>query len=181
MHVGNFPNDGREAIAFGQQRTLYMGMEKESNDQARVFALTMGADFWQSEEFASAKDAKLKLPEFKQDSNPINGMDYYEINGNGYLLAAARNDDALWIIDTSGHKDPKIVSLSFLAHISPIDTKCGEWERIDNTAIEGVAVDKQTLWLVNEPWKKVYLNNIKCEKNKTNFEKNLSLVVFLAY
>jgi hypothetical protein len=179
MAVGNFPNDGIEAMAFGPKRNLYIGLEKDKSGQARIFSLLMGADFWQSKEFAKVEDAKLKLPQFAQAGHPINGMDYYEIQGRGYLLAAARNDETLWIIDTSGQKETRILSLGFLAQVSPVDATCGEWDKMDNAAIEGVAVDKQTLWLINDPWKKVYLNNIHCEQNRHHFEKMAPLLFSL--
>lgn len=179
LGVGNFPNDGIEGMAFGQQRTLYIGLEKDQSGQARIFSLSMGADFWQSTGFAKVEDPKLKLPQFSQGSHPINGMDYYETGGKGYLLAAARNDEQLWVIDTSGQHETKMVPVKFVAEVSRPDEECGPWDNMDNAAIEGVAVDQQTLWLINDPWKKVYLNNIHCEQNRHHFEKMAPLLFSL--
>jgi hypothetical protein len=179
LEVGNFPNDGIEAMAFGQQRTLYLGLEKDQEGKARIFSLSMGTDFWQQSGFAIAEEPKLKLPQFAQQGHPINGMDYYETQGRGYLLAAARNDETLWVIDTSGQQETKIIPLTFLAQVKPENATCGEWDSMDNAAIEGVAVDEQTLWLINDPWKKVYLDNIHCEQNRPHFEKMAPLLFSL--
>lgn len=176
MQVGNYPNDGIEALAFGKNRMLYLGLEKDAKGQARVFSLNITDDFWQTEEFAQVQDPQLKLPYFETGRHPINGMDYYPTDGQGYLIAAARNDEKLWIIDLSGKKDTVIVSVDFLAEIKPKDPSCGEWEKMDNASIEGVAVTGRTLWLVNDPWKKVYLNNIQCLQNKGHFEKMAPLL-----
>ncbi|WP_340679466.1 hypothetical protein [Paraglaciecola sp.] len=176
--VGDSPNDGIEALAFGPNRILYLGLERDSHKQARVFTLNMTDDFWQSDEFAPVTDAKLNLPKFDKGNHPINGMDYYETkDGNGYLIASARNDSALWIIDIKGQKETRILAMEFYAQLTSSTDNCQDYEKMANASIEGVAVIEQTVWMVNDPWKEVYPKNILCLQNKSNYE-NYSPLLF---
>ena len=178
LMVGDAPNDGIEALAFGAGRTLYLGLERDTHKQARVFKLTMDADFWASDEFAPVTDAQLNLPTFEKGNHPINGMDYYETeDGHGYLLAAARNDSTLWVIDVQGKKPTRILAMEFYAQLSNATDNCQDYEKMHNASIEGVAVIGQTLWMVNDPWKEVYPKNINCLQNKANYE-NFSPLLF---
>lgn len=176
-HMGDHPNDGFEGLAFGHDRTLYLGLEKDANGQARVFSLTLAQDFWQTPGFAAVSDPKLRLPSFADSPHPINGMDFYRAaNGKGYLLAAARNDDQLWVIDVSGEKQTKQIQLNFLAATRASDDSCEDWVSMDNASIEGVAVQGETLWLVNDPWKRNYLNNIQCSADKAAYQRMAPLL-----
>lgn len=177
MHIGNSPNDGLEGLTFGMDRILYMGLEKDNRDQARIFSLKMDAEFWQRSDFAQVSEPKLRLPKFDKGNHPINGMTYYQYKGAGFLIAAARNDESLWIIDLAARKDTRILPLKFDAPVIPGDTLCGEWERMNNSSIEGVAVEGTTLWLINDPWKLVYTKNIQCELNRSKFE-NMAPLIF---
>lgn len=178
FQVGNSPNDGIEAMAFGANRTLYLGLEKDSKKQARIFSLNMTADFWQRDDFAPVSEPSLKLPTFSRGNHPINGMDYYQTStGEDFLIAAARNDSSLWIIDLSGNKDTKILPMEFYAQLNTSTDNCQDWEKMDNASIEGVAVVKETLWMVNDPWKEVYPRNIICAQNKSNYQ-NYSPLLF---
>ncbi len=180
MQVGDFPNDGLEALAFGQQRTLYLGLEKDSQKQARIFSLQLDSQFWQTDDFAMVTESKAKLPKFDSGNHPINGMDYYQTDSGGeYLLAAARNDESLWVIDLSGQKETKILPFEFYAQVSPVTPDCAEFELMKNASIEGVAVDGQTLWLINDPWKAVYTSNIGCAQNAENYKKFSALLFSL--
>ena len=171
MQIGDFPNDGVEALAFGQERTLYLGIEKDSNKQARIFSLQMNNDFWQSDEYAAVQKFALKLPTFESGNHPINGMDYYQTPDNReFLLVAARNDEALWVVDLSGQKETVILPVDFFAEIQTNSKGCENYEEMDNASIEGVAVVDDTLWLINDPWKAVYLNNVKCPQNRENYQ-----------
>jgi len=171
MQIGDFPNDGVEGLAFGQSRTLYLGIEKDSSKQARVFSLQMPNEFWQSNEFAVVTTFDLKLPVFDSGNHPINGMDYYQTpDGREFLLAAARNDEALWVIDLSGKKETGIIPMEFLAEIQTNSQGCENYEVMENASIEGVAVIDNNLWLINDPWKAVYLNNVKCAQNRKHYE-----------
>ena len=171
LQIGDFPNDGVEALAFGQARTLYLGVEKDSNKQARIFSLQMHGEFWQSDEFAIVTKFNLKLPIFKSGNHPINGMDYYQTpDGREFLLAAARNDETLWVVDLSGKKETVILPIDFYAEIQTNSEGCENYEAMDNASIEGVAVFDNTLWLINDPWKAVYLNNIQCAQNSENYQ-----------
>jgi len=38
FNIGNFPNDGIEGMAFGQNNTLSLGLEKDSKGSARIFS-----------------------------------------------------------------------------------------------------------------------------------------------
>ncbi|GAC20041.1 hypothetical protein [Paraglaciecola arctica] len=171
MQIGDFPNDGVEGLAFGQARTLYLGIEKDSTKQARVFSLQMHSEFWQSDEFAVVTAFDLKLPIFDSGNHPINGMDYYQTpDGREFLLAAARNDETLWVVDLSGKKETVILPMKFFAETKAGSEECEDYEAMNNASIEGVAVVDNTLWLINDPWKAVYLNNVKCEKNRQHYE-----------
>ncbi|MFT6777345.1 MAG: hypothetical protein ACJAV1_001262 [Paraglaciecola sp.] len=171
MQIGDFPNDGVEALAFGQTRTLYLGIEKDINKHARVFSLQMNHDFWQSDEFAVVTNIALKLPIFDSGNHPINGMDYYQTpDGREFLLVAARNDETLWVVDLSGKKETVILPIDFFAEIKTSSQGCENYEAMDNASIEGVAVFNNTLWLINDPWKEVYLNNIQCLQNQAHYQ-----------
>jgi hypothetical protein len=181
MQIGDTPNDGIEAMAFGQNRTLYLGLERDTHKQARVFSITISPDFWQSEDFAAVQDAQLKLPKFTKGNHPINGMDYYQTpQGKEYLIAAARNDSKLWLIDLTGQKETRIISLEFYAQLSTSTDNCRDAEIMDNASIEGVAVIGQTVWMINDPWKEAYPKNILCLQNKTNYENYSPLLFSLA-
>jgi hypothetical protein len=172
MQIGDFPNDGVEALAFGQARTLYLGIEKDINKHARIFSLQLHSEFWQSDEFAVVTNFALKLPAFDSGNHPINGMDYYQTpDGREFLLVAARNDETLWVVDLSGKKETLILPIDFFAEIQTNSDGCENYETMDNASIEGVAVVDNTLWLVNDPWKAVYLNNVKCAQNRAHYQK----------
>lgn len=178
MEVGNFPNDGIEAMTFGSNRTLYLGIEKDKHTQARIFSLKMDDDFWESEDFAQVSNLSLKLPHYSEGRHPINGMDYYQTpTGGEFLIAAARNDENLWVIDISGKKETRVLPLTFYAELKSESENCVGYEKMDNASIEGVAVFNDTLWLINDPWKKMYPNNIQCTENKENYE-NFSPLLF---
>jgi hypothetical protein len=179
MHIGNYPNDGVEALAFASKRTLYLGLEKDDNTKARIFSLTMNEDFWSSSDFIKVTEPNLKLPIFEKGNHPINGMDYYQHDGRGYLLAAARNDNTLWIIDLAGKKDTFVAPLQFLAELQSSGGNCQDWELMKNASIEGVAVIGQTLWMINDPWKKEYLRNVQCPQNVENYGKMAPLLFAL--
>jgi hypothetical protein len=171
MQIGNFPNDGVEALAFGQGRTLYLGIEKDSNKQARIFSLHMHSEFWQSDEFAVVTNFALRLPSFDSGNHPINGMDYYQTpDGREFLLVAARNDETLWVVDLSGKNETLILPVDFFAEIQTSSEGCENYEAMDNASIEGVAVIDDTLWLINDPWKAVYLNNVQCVQNRAHYQ-----------
>ncbi len=171
MQIGDFPNDGVEALAFGQSRTLYLGLEKDINKQARIFSLQMNSEFWQSDGFAVVASFTVKLPIFDSGNHPINGMDYYQTpDGREFLLVAARNDQTVCVVDLSGKKETVILPMDFFAEVQTNSEGCENYEAMDNTSIEGVAVINNTLWLVNDPWKAVYLNNVQCLQNRAHYQ-----------
>jgi len=55
----------------------------------------------------------------------------------GFLIAAARNDNQIWIIDISKEQATKILPMNFYA--PPIDDKCTSAYKMHNSSIEGVA------------------------------------------
>ncbi|MEO9944983.1 MAG: hypothetical protein ABJH28_01875 [Paraglaciecola sp.] len=178
MQVGDFPNDGVEALTFGSNRTLYLGIEKDKQSKARIFSLKMGEGFWGTEDFAEVSDLPLRLPNFSEGRHPINGMDFYQTPaGQEFLIAAARNDGKLWVIDLSGAKETRILPLTFYAELKNGSENCTGFEKMHNASIEGVAVMDDTLWLINDPWKKMYPKNIQCIENKENYE-NYSPLLF---
>ena len=168
FEVGNFPNDGIEGMAMAKDGTLYLGLEKDKAGQPRIFSLNIADDFWQSADFAVVDEPDLSLPMFETGSHPINGLALYSAadSGNRFLLAAARNDNEVWVIDVAGKVETKRISMQF--NVSA-DNECGEYV-MDNASIEGLVVVEDTLWLINDPWKVNYLKNIKCEAETPRYE-----------
>ena len=165
--VGNFPNDGIEGLAISEDKTLYLGLEKDKQGNARIFSLELTDTFWQTTEFADVQDPKLMMPRYLEGNHPINGLTYLA----GKLIAAARNDNEIWIIDVAGKKPAKQIQFDFAASIEDeFAEQCGATEIMDNSSIEGLAVIGNTLWIVNDPWKRNYLKNIKCEANAERYQ-----------
>jgi len=170
--VGDFANDGIEGLAFGKNNTLYLGLEKDNEGLARIFSLPLSDAFWKSDGFAPVIDTKVVLPTFNKGRHPINGMDYIPVDNHpGFIAAAARNDNQLWIIDLANKKPTNIILLKFLAPVISNDKKCKDWELIGNTSLEGVAVAANNIWLINDPWKEHYKENVKCESNRHKYER----------
>ncbi|GGD76608.1 esterase-like activity of phytase family protein [Lacimicrobium alkaliphilum] len=173
--VGNFPNDGIEGLTFGPDRTLYLALEKDMAVQPRIFKTTVDEAFWQNEDFVAVEDAGLLLPEFVSGNHPINALTYYAAGkGSGFLLAAARNDDQVWIVDLDKRLPTRMLDLDFMAEAGG---ECAAWEPIEYTAIEGIAVKDDSLWMVNDPWKVNYPKNIRCEANRQHYQ-NMSPLLF---
>ncbi|WP_395341459.1 hypothetical protein PN836_019285 [Ningiella sp. W23] len=196
--IGNFPNDGIEGLAIlppsslpelnGFSR-LYLGLEKDATSSARVFMVDISASTFENDaEFLPVKDAKLKLPTFEQGNHPINGMDIYtDASGQAWLIAAARNDNQLWLIDLSGERKSKIIPLRYTAPSSVSSQACilSENARVEaldtayinggyymhNASLEGVAVKGDSVFLVNDPWRRNYLRNVVCEQDRVFYER----------
>lgn len=178
--VGNFPNDGIEGLAFGKNNDLYFALEKDSQKNARIFSLKITADFWQSEDFANLIDLELNLPQFVSGNHPINGMDYLPIDNHpGYLIAAARNDNQLWLIDLAKNKPTRVIDLEFFAPTNISDGSCPQWEKMNNSSLEGVGIIDDTIWLVNDPWKKNYMKNVSCQSNREKYKQMAPLLFSL--
>lgn len=178
FNVGDFPNDGIEGLAFGQNNQLYLGLEKDKNKNARIFSVQINEYFWNTEDFAKVSDPQLSLPKHTSGNHPINGMDYLEVNGeSGYLIAAARNDSQLWVIDLAKKQPTKIIDLTFLAPTDVSDGSCDVWDKMDNASIEGLGIIGDTIWMVNDPWKRNYMKNVICPANKAKF-KSMSPLLF---
>jgi hypothetical protein len=175
--VGNFPNDGIEGLAFGKKNILYLALESDKKQQARIFSLHINKNFWLSSGFAPVIDAKLFLPKFINQKHPINGMDYLsKSNHPGYLVAAARNDDQLWLIDLAKQQPTKLLNLNFMAPTQVINQNCKKWEPMTSTSLEGIAVSDEQIWMINDPWQKHYSDNIRCNSNRKNFENLVPLL-----
>ena len=179
--VGDFPNDGIEGLTITKDNRLLLGLEKDANKQPRVFELVLNDTFWQSNDFATVQDAQLLLPTFDEGNHPINGMDvfYPSENSLGYLFAAARNDNELWIVDLAKLKPTKRIKLAFYApSSSPSQAQefCDENHLMNNASIEGVAVVNDEIWMVNDPWKANYHKNIVCSSDTQRYEKMAPLL-----
>lgn len=172
FEVGDFPNDGIEGLAISPERLLYLGLEKDAAGQPRIFSVSLNGDFWQKKGFAVVNDAQLRLPRFTSGNHPINGLEYYfdKAMNKGYVLAAARNDNQLWVLDATAKEDTVIVDMQFSADVGVAGEACETPEIMDNASIEGLAVIEDTLWLVNDPWKKNYLKNIKCPSLASHYK-----------
>lgn len=177
FEVGNFPNDGIEGLAITPERKLYLGLEKDGAGNPRIFSVQLTDAFWQDKSFVTVQDPKFKVPTFSAGNHPINGMTYYRPDGekSGYLLAAARNDNELWIIDEAGQKETKKVLFHFTLANHGAEN-CAPKDVMDNASIEGVEVIGDTLWMVNDPWKKNYLKNIQCDAQASRYQAMAPLI-----
>lgn len=172
--VGSFSNDGIEGLAFDNNGNLYLALEKNLANAPMIFVTPYSADFWQSDDFIKVADSGFKLPVPDADNHPINGLDYLphpDSSHPGYLVAAARNDDQLWIIDISQQQAPFVLQMHFYAptYRNNASNDCPAYEKMRNTSIEGVAVAGNQLYLINDPWQSQYPKNIQCQANAVNF------------
>jgi hypothetical protein len=181
-NVGDFPNDGIEGLAFTKDNRLLLGLERDANKQPRVFEISVDDNFWQESGFAKVRDSQLWLPNFEQGNHPINAMDvfYPTPSSQGYLLAAARNDNELWIVDLAKRKPTKRIKLAFSAPSAITQDEnqrlCEKAHLMNNASIEGVAVVDDHVWMVNDPWKVNYLKNIVCPADKDRYQKMAPLL-----
>ena len=170
--VGDFPNDGIESLAFDKSGNLYLGLEKDNAGQPRIFSVKISEAFWQESDFAAVHDPELLLPIFESGNHPINGMDYLNVGEQhpGLLIAAARNDNQLWVIDLAKVEATRKIDLRFLAPtLTGEIQECESFEVMDNSSLEGVAIAGDTIWLINDPWKQNYLKNVQCPSNQARY------------
>jgi hypothetical protein len=163
-------------------RNLYLALEKDNDGDARVFQIEMDSKFWKTDDFADAHDIGLIVPSFERGNHPINGIQYVSTLGKkGALVAAARNDNQLWVVYLDKETPTKVIDLSFWAPTKGGDPKskgqCAALELMDNASIEGVAVLNTKLWLINDPWKLNYEKNIQCQSNESRY-KGMSPLLF---
>jgi hypothetical protein len=171
--VGNAPNDGIEGLAIDNDGNLYLALEQNTANAPMIFKTPYNADFWQQEDYVKVQDSGFKLPVPDDKDHPINDLDYLpspKTNHPGYLVAVARNDDQLWIIDLSQQQSPFVQQMAYYAPTGS-DNTCPAYEKMVQTAVEGVAVQGNLLHLVNDAWKKHYPDNIQCPANAANFNK----------
>jgi hypothetical protein len=184
--IGNSPNDGVEGLSI-DGNTLFIALEKDAHYRARVFTTELDEEFWLDNGFVQVVDQKLSIPELNQPSkrsvpHPINGSDIFEYNGSKWLLAAARNDNQLWLIDIAKQRPTKIVNLRFMAptqlgsQFAALD--CPATTLMDNASLEGVAVAEGNVYLVNDPWKRNYWKNIKCESTRSAYAEHMNGLLF---
>jgi len=181
-NVGNLPNDGIEGLAIDDHQNLYLALEKNMAGLPAIFKTRLTSDFWARDNFVKVIDANLILPELDNRGHPINDLDFLPspIAGHpGYLIAVARNDDELWILDLMGRAKPFVQPLQFFVGTDHSGL-CPVNERVVQTALEGVAVYGDKLYLVNDPWKQRYLDNIQCEVNAPHFRKMAPLLFEMA-
>ncbi|WJG09884.1 hypothetical protein [Aliiglaciecola sp. LCG003] len=179
--VGNFPNDGIEGLSFAPDGTLYLALEKDKKSNARIFSIKIDEQFWQTEEFAQVSDPQLEFPSISSGNHPINGMDYFAVEGHkGFLIAGARNDSQLWVIDLEKKIPTKVLPLQFLAPTGNDEPNCQKWEVMDNASLEGLAVSGNTIWTINDPWKLHYMDNVQCEANRAKYSKMAPLLFSLS-
>ncbi|MCW8109645.1 esterase-like activity of phytase family protein [Alteromonas ponticola] len=178
LEVGDFPNDGIEGMAISPEKQLYLALEKDKAGNPRIFTMKMDKDFWSSKDFAVVKDANLPVPTFVSGNHPINGLEFYidPVSKRRFLLAVARNDDELWIINIDKQLTTKKIPLYFTAPNDGVSDNCNKNDVMDNASIEGLAVLGNQLWMINDPWKKNYLKNIKCPAMEAHYKANAPLL-----
>ncbi|MCC2617868.1 hypothetical protein LJ739_16570 [Aestuariibacter halophilus] len=175
LAIGDFPNDGIEGLAMGPDRTLYLGLEKDAHGNARILSVPMDPQFWQSSDFIAVQDPGFVLPSFNGGRHPINGLEHFAYQGREYLLAVARNDDELWLVDIQKRQTVQRINLQFMTPPHP-EQGCISAQMMDNASLEGVAVVDGRVWLINDPWKVNYLKNVQCEGNRARFERMAPLL-----
>lgn len=176
--VGNFPNDGIEGLAFDDAGNLYLALEQNQANAPMLFVTPYPENFWDSDDFVPVKDLALPLPLPDSEDHPINGLDFLPAQQSGhpgYLLAAARNDDQLWLLDLSRQQPPQIIPLRFYAPTTA-NSDCPAYEQLANTSIEGVAVVGNQVLLINDPWQRHYPENIQCPDNAAAFRQFSALM-----
>lgn len=179
--VGNAPNDGIEGLAIDNAGNLYLALEQNAANAPMIFSAPYDKAFWQQDGYVKVQDTGFVLPVPDAKDHPINGLDYLpakKAGHPGYLVAAARNDDQLWIIDLSQQQAPFVQQMAYYAP-TPADSTCPAYEQMVQTAIEGVAVHGDNVYLVNDAWKKHYPDNISCPANAANFSKFAPLLFTL--
>lgn len=170
--VGNFANDGIEGLAIDNQQRLYLALEKNQANAPMIFSTPYNEQLWQSDDFIHVTDTQFALPLPDNLNHPINALDYLPsptAGHPGFLLAAARNDDQIWLIDISQQLPPLVHQMTYYAATNTAD--CPAFEKMRQTAIEGLAVSGDTIYLVNDPWKQRYADNITCPANKPHYER----------
>ncbi|WP_420933895.1 hypothetical protein ACOJR9_15920 [Alteromonas sp. A081] len=173
FNVGNFPNDGIEGLAMASDGTVYLGLEKDIAGQPRIFSVTIDDDFFTTTDFAIVEEPDLLLPQFSSGNHPINGLTLHTVNNHSALIAAARNDDELWIIDAAGEKATLRVPVTFKVK----GTESCEDYVMDNASMEGLVVMDNMLWIINDPWEKNYLKNASCKADEDKY-KDLAPLLF---
>lgn len=171
--VGNFPNDGIEGLAFDNAGNLYLGLEQNAANAPMIFKTAYDNSFWQQDGYVKVQDTGFALPVPDDKDHPINDLDYLpspKEGHPGYLVAIARNDDQLWIIDISQQQAPFVQQMAYYAP-TLTSSNCPAYEKMVQTAIEGVTVHNDMVYLVNDPWKKHYPDNIQCPDNTAHFNK----------
>jgi hypothetical protein len=176
--VGNLPNDGIEGLAIDDHQNLYLALEKNSAGLPAIFKTRLTPDFWAKDNFVKVIDANLTMPPLDNKGHPINGLDFLPSPSPGhpgYLVAAARNDDQLWIFDLTNRVMPFVQPLSFYV-ATDNSGLCPVFEKMVQTALEGVAVHQGKVYLINDPWKQHYPDNIQCDVNAEHFNKMAPLL-----
>lgn len=171
--VGDAPNDGIEGMTLTKDGRILFGLEKDAANKARVFEVAYSDDmFTDINRFLPVQDSQLWLPDMGEGNHPINAMDvYYPNDGDkGFLILGARNDHQLWIADLDKKHATVIIDMVFN---SPCSNDNPQPYKIANTALEGLAVKGDTLFIINDPWKKVYpANTVEaiCSEDKAKYD-----------
>jgi hypothetical protein len=177
--VGNMPNDGIEGLAIDDLQNIYLALEKNLAGKPAIFKARLTPDFWARDNFVKVQDANLTLPPLDDKGHPINGIDFMpsvEPGHPGYLIAVARNDDQLWIFDLTNRVPPYVEPMQFYVGTDNSGL-CAAADKLVQTALEGIAVMDGRVYLVNDPWKQHYLDNVQCESNAAHF-KNMAPLLF---
>lgn len=181
--IGDQPNDGIEGLAIDNLQNLYLALEKDLSGKPALFKTRLTADFWAKDNFVKVISANLTLPKLDERPHPINDLEFLPspITGHpGYLVGIARNDDQLWIFDLTNRVAPYVHPLSFYVKTDNTGL-CPQYERVVQTALEGVTVHDGQMYLVNDPWKLHYAENIQCDINAEHFNAYSSLLFTTPY
>ncbi len=177
--VGNFPNDGIEGLAVDDHQNLYLALEQDIANKPKLFKTRLTQDFWLRDNFVKVIDANLTLPVLDDNDHPINGIEFLPspiLGHPGYLVAVARNDDELWVFDLTNRIPPYVQKLSF--YVSTDDSGlCPAYDKLVQTALEAVTIHNGTVYLINDPWKQHYADNIQCGTHTDKF-KRMSPLLF---
>lgn len=171
--VGNYPNDGVEGLAVDDHQNLYLALEQDISNKPRLFKTRLTQDFWLRDNFVKVIDANLTMPALDDRDHPINGIEFLPspiLGHPGYLVAVARNDDELWVFDLTNRIPPYVQKLSF--YVSTDDSGlCPAYDKLVQTALEAVTIQNGTVYLINDPWKQHYADNIQCGTHTDKFNR----------
>ena len=137
-----------EGCCLGANDTLYASFERASDNLPRLFAISMT----ESRRDGAAKPREVPIafgdvPRRKDKPRALlnlNGLHWHEQQGRGLLLAVARDQERLLVLDPESGRVRRIIDL---------DLRTPDGGRIHWVSPEGLTADpsQDRLWIINDP------------------------------